>query len=118
MVQKFQGRSGGGHSAAPRPRPAAWSPAYAAPGVNTPRSDLASLGCVVVEMLAGQPPFAGLATAIGLGNPHAEDRVRAPQRPGGGRRPQGSGGFHRQLVKGGLASEHEHDIRAWLDQVG
>lgn len=60
MVQKFQGRSGGGHSAAPRPRPAAWSPAYAAPGVNTPRSDLASLGYVLVEMLAGQSPFAGL----------------------------------------------------------
>jgi len=42
-----------------------WSPAYAAPEVlegseNTPRSDLASLGYVLVEMLAGQSPFAGL----------------------------------------------------------
>ena len=38
-----------------------WSPAYAAPEVlqgseNTPRSDLASLGYVLVEMLAGQSP--------------------------------------------------------------
>src|SRR5581483_3492009 len=39
-----------------------WSPAHAAPevlegGENTPRSDLASLGYVLVEMLAGQMPF-------------------------------------------------------------
>src|SRR5205807_3300705 len=44
-----------------------WSPAYAAPevlegGANTPRSDLASLGYVLIEMLAGQSPFAGLTT--------------------------------------------------------
>ena len=44
-----------------------WSPAYAAPevlqgGENTPRSDLASLGYVLVEMLAGQPPFTGPST--------------------------------------------------------
>ena len=41
------------------------TPTYAAPEVLegsecTPRSDLASLGYVLVEMLAGQPPFAGL----------------------------------------------------------
>ena len=44
-----------------------WSPAYAAPevlegGDNTPRSDLASLGYVLVEMLAGRTPFEGLTT--------------------------------------------------------
>ena len=51
-------------------RPAArrvWSPAYAAPEVlmgeeNTPRSDLASLGYILVEMLAGRSPFEGLTT--------------------------------------------------------
>src|SRR5207247_10347271 len=42
-----------------------WSPAYAAPevlagGKNTPQSDLASLGYVLIEMLAGQSPFEGL----------------------------------------------------------
>ena len=43
------------------------TPAYAAPEVldgtaSDPRSDLASLGYVLVELLAGQPPFAGLTT--------------------------------------------------------
>ena len=41
------------------------TPAYAAPEVlegeaSSPRSDLASLGYVLIEMLAGAPPFAGL----------------------------------------------------------
>ena len=30
---------------------------------------------------------------------------------------KGAAGFHRQLVKGDLASEYEHDIRAWLEQL-
>ena len=43
------------------------TPTYAAPEVLegsecTPRSDLASLGYVLIEMLAGRPPFAGLTT--------------------------------------------------------
>ena len=44
-----------------------WSPAYAAPevlrgGEHTAQSDLASLGYVLVEMLAGRDPFEGLTT--------------------------------------------------------
>ncbi|MBV9124425.1 MAG: serine/threonine protein kinase, partial [Planctomycetes bacterium] len=44
-----------------------WSPVYAAPEIlqgaeNSPRSDLASLGYVLIEMLAGQPLFADLTT--------------------------------------------------------
>ena len=43
------------------------TPAYAAPEVldgtaSDPRSDLASLGYVLIELLAGQPPFTGLTT--------------------------------------------------------
>ncbi len=46
------------------------TPAYAAPEVlageaNTPLSDLASLGYVLVEMLSGAPPFAGLQDDFG-----------------------------------------------------
>ena len=44
------------------PHPHMCTPAYAAPEVLernecTPRSDLASLGYVLIEMLSGQPPF-------------------------------------------------------------
>ena len=43
------------------------TPTYAAPeilegGEYTPRSDLASLGYVLIEMLAGKQPFAGLTS--------------------------------------------------------
>ena len=129
-----------------------WSPAYAAPEVllgseNTPRSDLASLGYVLVEMLAGQPPFAGMTTFRELveakavldrrlpellppevsGNelllnlcqrliaPDASRRFSSAQAADIGRK--GAADFHRQLVKGDLASEYEHDIRAWLEQI-
>lgn len=130
-----------------------WSPAYAAPevlegGENTPRSDLASLGYILVEMLAGQSPFAGLATYRELvaakaildqrlaellppevsGNelllnlcrrliaPDPTHRFPSAHAADVGRK--GAADFHRQLVKGDLASEYEHDIRAWLERVG
>jgi serine/threonine protein kinase len=130
-----------------------WSPAYAAPEVlqgeaNTPRSDLASLGYVLVEMLAGRSPFEGLATLQELvqakavldrglpallppevsGNelllslcrrlvaPNPAERFPSAQAADVGRK--GAADFHRQLVKGDLASEYEHDIRAWLEQLG
>jgi serine/threonine-protein kinase len=129
-----------------------WSPAYAAPEVlrgagSTPQSDLASLGYVLVAMLAGRPPFAGLDTCAELLEAKAslERRLPAllPPEVGGnellvglcrrlvaadparrfasaqaadvGRK--GAADFHRQLVKGDLASEYEHDIRAWLEPL-
>ncbi len=130
-----------------------WSPAYAAPEVlegseNTPRSDLASLGYVLVEMLAGQSPFAGLSTFRELVEAKGVLDKRLPEllppevsgnelllnlcqrliAPDPGRRftsaqaadvgRKGAADFHRQLVKGDLASEYEHDIRAWLEQIG
>jgi serine/threonine protein kinase len=137
------------HGAAPRRM---WSPAYAAPevlegGANTPRSDLASLGYVLVEMLAGQPPFEGLTLyrdlvaakrvldqrLLDLLPPEvgsnelllnlcrrlvAADplqRFASAQAADVGRK--GAADFHRQLVKVDLASEYEHDIRAWLEQL-
>jgi serine/threonine-protein kinase len=130
----------------------AWSPVYAAPEVlqgkdNTPRSDLASLGYVLVEMLAGRDAFAGLTTLKELiaakadldqrlpdflppevsSNelllhlcqrliaPDPDHRFPTAQTADVGRK--GAADFHRQLVKGNLASEYEHDIRAWLEHL-
>ncbi len=129
-----------------------WSPAYAAPEVlmgadNTPRSDLASLGYVLVEILAGRSPFEGLETLGELidakadldrrlgdllppevsGNDlllHLCQRLIAPDparrflsasSADVGRK--GAADFHRQLIKGDLASEYDHDLRAWLEQL-
>jgi serine/threonine protein kinase len=130
-----------------------WSPLYAAPevlrgGENTPQSDLASLGYVLVEMLAGRPPFEGLSTYQELIEAKASLDRRLPELlppevscnelllhlcrrlvvPDPSRRfasaqaadldRKGAADFHRQLVKGDLASEYENDIRVWLEQIG
>jgi serine/threonine-protein kinase len=129
-----------------------WSPAYAAPEVlqgheTTPRSDLASLGYVLVEMLAGRPPFAGLDTYSALveakvaldrrlgellppevtcnellmslcrGLVAADPARRFPDAQVADVGRKGAADFHRQLVKGDLASEYNNDIRAWLEQL-
>jgi serine/threonine protein kinase len=129
-----------------------WSPAYAAPevlegGENTPRSDLASLGYVLVEMLAGRGPFEGLTTYRELIEAKRALDRRLPEllppevscnelllylcrrlvAPDPARRfrsaraadldPQGAADFHRQLIKGDLASEYENDLRVWLEQL-
>jgi serine/threonine protein kinase len=128
------------------------TPAYAAPEVlegrgNSPRSDLASLGYVLVEMLAGQPPFAGLTSLADLLEAKRSLVHRLPQilpadvtcnqllmnfcrgliAPDPAKRFQGAedadlekGGaaaFHRQLIVGGLASEYENELRAWLEEL-
>jgi serine/threonine-protein kinase len=129
-----------------------WSPAYAAPevlagGKNTPQSDLASLGYVLIEMLAGQSPFEGLSDYRSLlaakkdldkrlqsllpdevscneNLLHLCEKLIAPEP--GKRFPdaqaadldrKGAADFHRQLVKGDLASEYEHDLRLWLEEL-
>ncbi len=129
-----------------------WSPAYAAPevlkgGKNTPQSDLASLGYVLIEMLAGRNPFDGmndLKTLLAakqdldkrlkeilpadvscnelllhlcqkLIAPDPAKRFRDAQSADLDRK--GAADFHRQLIKGDLASEYEHDLRLWLEEL-
>jgi serine/threonine-protein kinase len=130
-----------------------WSPLYAAPEVlagaeNSPRSDLASLGYILIEMLAGQCPFEGLETYDELlaakrrldqrlpellpqevsGNELLLNLCQRLAAPDPDRRfpsaeaadldRKGAADFHRQLVKGDLASEYENDIRVWLESLG
>lgn len=128
------------------------SPAYAAPEVlegadATSRSDLCSLGYVLIEMLAGRPPFAGVTNYQEL---LEAKRVLAQRLPkvlpadvvcnellmnlcrgmiaaDPARRfataeevdmdRKGAAGIQRQLVKSDLASEYENDIRVWLEQL-
>ncbi len=129
-----------------------WSPAYAAPEVlrgahSTPQSDLASLGYVLIEMLAGQSPFEGiegysdlLEAKTGLDKRlkeflpadvscnemllHLCQRLIAPDPAKRFANAQaadldrkGAADFHRQLVKGDLASEYENDLRIWLEDL-
>ena len=129
-----------------------WSPAYAAPeilagGKNTPQSDLASLGYVLIEMLAGQSPFEGMSDYRTLLTAKKDldkrlksllpDEVSCNEMlvhliqkliaPDPAKRfsdaqaadldRKGAADFHRQLVKGDLASEYEHDLRLWLEEL-
>jgi serine/threonine-protein kinase len=128
------------------------TPAYAAPevlegGDCTPRSDLASLGYVLIEMLAGKQPFAGLVTYRELLEakrilPHRLHEVlpedvacnellmnfcrgliapdpmrRFPSAEAADLVKEGAASFHRQLIKGDLASEYENEIRLWLEEL-
>jgi serine/threonine-protein kinase len=129
-----------------------WSPVYAAPEVlkgaeNSTQADLASLGYVLLEMLAGVCPFEGLNTIESLHEakmkldqrlveilpkevatsetllhlcrklvaPDPAKRFASAQAADLDRR--GAANFHRQLVKGDLASEYENDLRNWLEAL-
>jgi serine/threonine-protein kinase len=131
----------------------AWSPLYAAPevlagGAVTPQSDLASLGYVLVEMLAGCSPFDGavgiaalleakstlehrlsdLLTSEVAGSEllmslcrrlvAADPDKRFPDAEAADLGRKGAAAFHRQLVKGDLASEYGNDLRVWLEALG
>jgi serine/threonine-protein kinase len=128
------------------------TPTYSAPevlegGDCSPRSDLAGLGYVLIELLAGRPAFAGLTTYREL----LEAKRLLPQRlpqlvphdvvcnellmsfcrgliaPDPMRRfpdaetadlvKEGAANFHRQLIKSDLASEYENEIRVWLEEL-
>ena len=128
------------------------TPAYAAPevlegGNCTPQSDLASLGYVLIEMLAGRPCFAhdlNLAELLEAKRrlPHKlhellppevtcntllvnlcrrfilTDPVRRfPSAEAAELQQGGAAAFHRQLIFGDLASEYEHDLQSWMEEM-
>ena len=128
------------------------TPAYAAPEVIegqpcTPRSDLASLGYVAIEMLAGRPLFANVGSyrdlleqkrflAQRLANFLPEEVVvnellmnfllgliapdpvrRFPSAEAADMLHEGASSFHRQLIKSDLASEYDNEIRLWLEEL-
>lgn len=134
------------------PTPRTCTPAYAAPEVlegseTTPRSDLASLGYVLIELLSGQPPFSGLNNCRDLleakrflaqrltsvlppdvtRNELLMHLIRGLIAPDPNRRfptaqdaelqEQGAAAFHRQLVKGDLSAEYDNEIRLWLEEL-
>jgi serine/threonine-protein kinase len=128
------------------------TPQYAAPEMLdrqevSPRSDLASLGYVLVEMLAGKPLFAGIREYANL----LEAKRTLPQRLHKILPPEvthsellmqicrrltapdpmlryataeqadsgrdGLAEFQRTLVRGDLASEYENELRVWLEEL-
>jgi len=130
-----------------------FTPAYAAPEVlegnlGTPQSDLASLGYVLIDMLAGASPFEGITDLSTLREakrnlqtnlpsilpkdlvssellmsfcqtliaPNPEDRF--PSAEAADLFKEGAANFHRELVKGDLASEYDNEIRHWIEELG
>ncbi len=128
------------------------TPTYAAPevldgGDSSPRSDLCSLGYVLLEMLAGTPVFAGLESYRDLmaakrkiirqlpeilpeevacndllinlvrGMIAPDPMRRFPSAEAADMVKEGAASFQRQLVKGDLASEYENEIRLWLEEL-
>ena len=128
------------------------TPTYAAPevlegGQCSPRSDLASLGYVLVEMLSGVPPFAGLSNFRDLleakrflaqrlshvlpnevvcnellmsfcrGLVAPDPMRRFPSAEAADLVKEGAASFHRQLIKGDLASEYDNEIRLWIEEL-
>lgn len=138
------------YTAPPKSRPC--TPAYAAPEVLenrecTPRSDLCSLGYVLIEMLSGCSPVAGvndlrqlLEVRRSLSNRLSEilpeevlrcellvSFIRGMIAPDPARRfpsaeaadllKEGAAAFQRQLVIGDLAAEYPNEIRLWLEEM-
>jgi len=128
------------------------TPFYAAPEVldgsdMTPRSDLASLGYVLVEMLSGRQPFAGLKTYRELleakrmlpqqlsrilpgevtcnellmsfcrGLIAPDPQMRFPSAESANLVKDGASAFLRQLVKGDMSSEYENEIRLLIEEL-
>ena len=128
------------------------TPKYAAPEVLegsecTPRSDLASMGYVLIEMLAGKPVFSGMTNYKDLLEakrkmPRELDRFlpdevtcnqllmnfcrgliatdpmrRFHSAEAADLLQEGAAAFLRQLVKTDLAAEYDNEIRLWLQEL-
>jgi serine/threonine-protein kinase len=128
------------------------TPSYAAPevlegGEYTARSDLASVGYVLVELLAGAPPFAGVEGLRALLEAKRMMARRLPEilpeevvvnellmnlcrglvSPDPSRRfpsaeaadllEEGAAHFLRQLTMSNLGSEYDNEIRLWLEEL-
>jgi serine/threonine-protein kinase len=128
------------------------TPSYAAPevldgGDITPRSDLASLGYVLIEMLSGRQPFAGLNTYRKLleakrnlpqklpkilpqevtcnellmsfcrGLIAPDPMLRFPDAEAATLVKEGAAAFLAQLVKGDMSSEYENEIRLLIEEL-
>jgi len=128
------------------------TPAYAAPEVLegndcTPRSDLASLGYVLLELLAGRPLFAGCKNCRELleakralpqtmvdmlpkdvtvnellmnfcrGMIAPDPMLRFASAEAADLLKEGAAAFHRQLVMGDLSVEYGNEIRLWLEEL-
>lgn len=128
------------------------TPAYAAPEVLegsecTPRSDLASLGYVLIELLSGRPLFTGISNCRDLleakrllpqrlrsvlpeevavnellmsfcrGLTAPDPMRRFPSAEAADMLKEGAAAFHRQLVISDLAAEYGNEIRLWLEEL-
>ena len=128
------------------------TPAYAAPEVLegndcTPRSDLASLGYVLIELLAGRPLFSKCTNCRELleakralpqtmidmlpedvtvnellmnfcrGMIAPDPMLRFASAEAADLLKEGAAAFHRQLVKGDLSVEYGNEIRLWLEEL-
>ena len=128
------------------------TPFYAAPevldgGDMTPRSDLASLGYVLIELLSGRQPFAGMKTCRELleakralpqqlskilpaevtcnellmnfckGLIAPDPQVRFPDAEAATMLKVGAAAFLAQLVKGDMSSEYENEIRLLIEEL-
>ena len=128
------------------------TPVYAAIEVlegkqNTAQSDLASLGYVTLELLAGRPLFPdvrGLGSLLKAkhslinelhlvlpeevycndllvsfcrGLINPEMTERFHSAEAADFLEEGAAAFHRQLIKNDLASQYENDIRIWIEEL-
>lgn len=134
------------------PRDRECTPLYAAPEVlenqeSTPRSDLASVGYVLIELLSGVNPFVGKSKYRDILHAKRElpsrlhevlpedvlrnellmNFLRGLIAPDPNRRfpsaeaaehvDQGAAAFHRQLILSNLSTEYDNDIRVWLEEL-
>ncbi len=134
------------------PRERECTPLYAAPEVlenehASPRSDLASVGYVLIELLSGRNIFAGNEKLRDLvqaklelpkrleeilpedvcrnellmnflrGLISPDPNLRFPNAEAAEHVDTGAAAFHRQLVIGDMSTEYNNDIRLWLEEL-